>query len=119
MSKTVHFTQFMFPDGRPRSVEIEMPDENVGVLAEELNAAGWSFEVECFPATQMVHADCCDDEGPLAQSLCDNGPDAPGAIEGLIRSAHNRWVEAGRPKAVGDRLGAIARQIEQDAWDAY
>jgi hypothetical protein len=114
VSRPVYFTQFLFPDGRLRSDHIDMPDD-VAALAEELRKAGWSFEIECFPDTQVVHADCCDDEAPIASAMRPNGPEVPEMIEQLIRSAHERWVQLGRPKAQGDRLARHERLIGLEA----
>jgi hypothetical protein len=98
----VHFTQFLFPNGRRAPVEIDMPPE-VEAKAEELRKAGWSFETECFPDTQIVHADCCDDDDVLADEVCSNGPDVLVMVERLVRKAHERWTVLGRPAAKGSR----------------
>lgn len=98
----MHVTQFLFPKGRRVPVEIDMPPD-VEALAEELRKAGWSFETECFPDTQIVHYDCCDDDDVLADDLCPNGPKVPEMVERLVRKAHERWVVLGRPAAKGNR----------------
>lgn len=107
----MYFTQFLFPHGRPKAEHIDMPEE-VETLAKELNAAGWSFEIECFPSSQKVHADCCDEEGPLANGICDNGPSVPTMIARLVRDAHAEWTRRGKPGAKGDRQGEIARKMQ-------
>jgi hypothetical protein len=83
----MRFTQFMFPRGTPKEEFIEMLAE-IEKLASDLSDAGWSFEIECFPDTQLVHADCCDEEEPIADASCQNGPEVPVMIERLVRSAH-------------------------------
>lgn len=99
----MNFVQFMFPDGRRKPNVIDMP-EDIEALARELRDAGWSFEIECFPDTQLVHADCCDEDEPIADDSCPNGPEVPTMIVALVRRAHAEWVERGRPRAVGGRL---------------
>lgn len=84
------FTQFVFPHGSRKDVEIERPDE-IEKLAEELFRAGYRFEIECHPGTQMVHGDCSDDEGCLAVFICQNGPEVPGEVDELVREAHAAW----------------------------
>ena len=104
------FTQYMFPDGRPKQTVIDMPAE-VEALARELEEALWSFEIECFPLTQLVHADCCDEDEALHDDACQNGPEVPAMIERHVRASHAEWVKRGRPKAEGDRAGnALARE---------
>jgi hypothetical protein len=109
----VYFTQFLFSDGRVRSDYIEMSNE-ISALAEELRKEGWSFEIECFPGTGLIHADVCDDEEPIADETCKNGPEVPAMIERLVRSAHAAWIERGRPKAQGDRLAGLERRMGAD-----
>jgi hypothetical protein len=96
----MEFTQFMFPDGRRKPNSIKMP-EDVEALAHDLEGAGWRFEIECFPDSQVVHADCCDAEEPLASGVCPNGEQVPIMIEAMVREAHGLWVKADRKKAVG------------------
>jgi hypothetical protein len=111
--RSVDFTQFLFPDGRLRDTSVDVPDD-VAALAGELRAAGWSFEIECHPRTGLVHADCCDDEEPIADETCPNGPEVPVMVERLIRAAHAEWARRGKPKAQGDRLAAHSRQMGPD-----
>lgn len=93
------FTQFMFPNGERKPMPFEGADADTELLAEELRAAGWRFEIECHPGTQMVHADCCNEEGQLALILERNGPAVPPAIEAMIKQAWARWVALGKPRA--------------------
>lgn len=107
------FVQFLFPDARRKYNQIDMPAE-IEALASELRDAGWSFEIECFPDTQLVHADCCDEEEPIADEHCQNGPEVPKMIERLVRSAHNEWKRLGKPKALGGRLESHERYMREE-----
>lgn len=92
------FTQFVFPNGRRRPEIIDMPEE-IEKLAGELRDAGWSFEIECFPETQLVHMDCCDEFNCLSMQVCRNGPAVPVKVKQLVQEAHAAWVECGKPLA--------------------
>lgn len=92
------FTQYMFPNGRKVPEFIERP-EPIEKLADELMDAGWSFEIECFPDTQVVHMDCCNDDGQLAVQVCKNGPDVPPTVDKMVTAAHAEWIRRGKPKA--------------------
>lgn len=80
------FIQYIFPDGRAKDVTIPMTPD-VEHKAEALWAAGWRFEIECFPDTQMVHMDCCNDDRVLANRVVLNGPRVPGQVEELVNEA--------------------------------
>jgi hypothetical protein len=80
------FTQFVFPHGRKKAVFIDMPHE-IESMAERIVAAGFNFEIECFPDTQIVNMDCCNDDKQLACEVTQNGPDVPKAVERLVKSA--------------------------------
>lgn len=99
------FTQYIFPNGRRKSTSIPMSNE-IEAKAHELQEAGFGFEIECFPDTQVIHMDCCDEEAPIADESCSNGPDVPGTVEKLVTNAHSRWVELGKPRAKGRRIPA-------------
>jgi hypothetical protein len=85
------FTQFFFPDGRREQKEISVSPE-VEKMAEELVAKGCCFEIECFPDTQLVNADCTykNDDAPLSVELVQNGTSVRSAIEKMVREAHTR-----------------------------
>jgi hypothetical protein len=92
------FTQFFFPNARRFPVTIGVPEE-IELLAKELDDNGWRFEIECFPDTQIVNMDCCDNEGQLANAICKNGPSVPSTVQDLVRAAHASWLRKGKPKA--------------------
>lgn len=94
----MRFTQFIFPNGRRQDAFIDMPPETEA-KALELERAGWAFEIECHPDTQIVHMDCCDPDEALANRLCRNGPDVPVKVGELVNAAHGTWVARGMPKA--------------------
>lgn len=93
----MRFTQFLFPNGRRHEESINMPPE-IESKAAELERAGWSFEIECHPDTQVVYMDCCDPDEALANRLCRNGPDVPVKVEELVNEAHRNWIARGQPK---------------------
>jgi hypothetical protein len=109
----MNFIQFLFPDGRIKAESIDMPPE-IEALAKELNDAGWCFEIECFPGSQLVHADCCDDEESLAEEQELNGPRIPEMVERLVRDAHTEWIKRGRVPAQGGRLGKMRRRLHEE-----
>jgi hypothetical protein len=86
------FTQFLFPNGRKESITIDMPDE-IERIADEISAHGYRFEIECFPDTQLVHMDCCNDDAPLWIEVVKNGPDVPIAVEHLVRQSWNELAK--------------------------
>lgn len=96
----VKFTQFLFPDRQRKETTLEGVSEQVAAHARELQEAGWRFECECHPRTQIVYADVCCAEGTLENMMEPNGPKVPPAIEAMVERAWTRWTEAGRP-AVG------------------
>lgn len=118
----IRFTQFLYPDGRKQPQTFDASPE-VEALALELQAAGWEFEIECHPRTSRVLADCCDSEEQLAQVTALNGPDVPGAIDGLVKRAWAEWVERGRPQAKnpnGGSRGASGSALKvQEQWERW
>lgn len=94
----MEFTQYVFPNGRRRPEVIDRPPD-IEAKAKELQAAGWEFEIECNPDSQLVHMDCCDDERQLANRFCRNGPDVPVKVDELVNEAHLTWLVRGKPKA--------------------
>lgn len=81
------FTQYLFPNGRRKENEIAMPPD-IEQMALEVEKAGWRFEIEVFPDTQIVHMDCCNEDRTLSNRLCKNGPDVPKMVEELVREAY-------------------------------
>ena len=100
----MRFIQFVFPHGRQRREEIERSPE-IEQMAQEIWDAGWSFEIECFPDTQVVHMDCCDADEALANRVCRNGPEVPIKVDELVREAHQLWNERGKPIGMCPRGG--------------
>ncbi len=104
----MNFTQFKFPHGR-RVPENIKRSEAIEKLATELESAGWSFEVEINPDSQIVHMDCCDEDRALANRVCRNGPQVPVKVDELVTEAHQLWTAEGKPRAVGTRLDTAWR----------
>jgi hypothetical protein len=94
----MNFIQFMFPHGRQEPVSIPRP-EPIEAMAKELEAAGWRFEIECFPGTQMVSMDCCDLDEQLSSEVASNGPAVPPTVDAMVQKAHTEWLRRGKPKA--------------------
>lgn len=84
----IKFTQYLRPNGKKVSAEIDMP-EDIESMARRLSSAGYKFEIEEL-STGVVHMDCSADgaEGPVAIELCENGPPVVFAVERLVRESH-------------------------------
>lgn len=91
------FTQYRFPRGEKVPVTIEVPAD-IEAKAEELEKAGWRFEIECAPETQIVHMDCCNFDRALANRLVRNGPGVPPKVAELVNEAHSTWLSQGKPQ---------------------
>lgn len=113
LNRGVKFTQFLFPNGERRDQWIAGLGAEVEQMAKELQEAGWRFEIECHPRTQLVHADVCNEEGPLANTLVQNGPEVPAAIVAMIREAHEAWVKHGKVSATLFELKALLEEAEE------
>jgi hypothetical protein len=85
---SISFTQFLRPNGRQTSVEIDMSEEIEG-LAKTLVKAGCRFEIEEL-STGMVNMECMLAEYCISGELCSNGPEVPEAVETLVRTAYRR-----------------------------
>lgn len=88
----VIFTQFLRPNGRTRTVWIEVP-RDVLALATELKAAGYRFECEELTTghvsiTIEPPPSANEDDGPLAMDVVPNGPRVPLAVIAVIKNAH-------------------------------
>ncbi len=93
------FTQFIFPNGTPKTQTVDVPDE-IEKLAAELTAVGWQFEIECNPRSNLVHMDCCDIDEQLASSICTNDKQVTIKVLELVREAHEHWIARDKPNAV-------------------
>lgn len=85
----IPFTQYLRPNGRRREESIERPAE-ILALAKELLEWGYHFEIEELQ-DGTVSMDCShprDENGPIAIEMCPNGPDVPGAVDRLVKTAH-------------------------------
>ena len=84
----IPFTQYLRPDGRKQSVEVERPDD-IERLAQEFIAAGGYFECEELTTGQVSltagHPSC--EAGDMAIVICENGPSVPGAVDKLVANA--------------------------------
>lgn len=85
---SIHFTQFLRPNGRQVQKEIDMPQE-VEELAQILIKAGCRFEIEEL-STGMINMECMVDDVCVAGELSPNGPEVPKAVESLVRKAYAR-----------------------------
>lgn len=107
---SVEFRRFVRPHGRSEEDYIDLPDE-VAALADELKAQGWQFEIEIL-RTGQVNADVCDRDEQLASHLGPNNETVPPSLEAMIRRAHARWTEKGKPKAAGFGTRAASRDLD-------
>jgi hypothetical protein len=78
----IHFTQFLRPDGRRKTVTIERPPE-VEANAKRIADAGLRFECEVL-TTNEVSLTIADDDEDLAFEVVPNGPDVPNAVDRLL-----------------------------------
>lgn len=81
----IPFTQYLRPDGRKRSINIERPAE-VEELAMKLVRRGLRLEAEEL-CTGEVSFTVFDGEKDIAIEICPNGPDVPHAVDRLIKDA--------------------------------
>jgi hypothetical protein len=85
----VEFTQFVYPDGHRKQVDIEIEDE-YQPLVDHILLKGYNFEIECNPNTQLVYMDVCNTEKELAAEFVGNGPYVVDRVKKLIREAYDR-----------------------------
>lgn len=92
---SIPFTQYLRPDGRKRSVEIEMSQEIEAMAQKFISSGGW-FEVEelytghaSLTACKEVEAGEPDD---IAVEVVPNGPEVPAAVERLVHKAM-AWLQ--------------------------
>ena len=79
----ISFTQFLMPDGRPKHVWIERPNDIVKKAAE-IRAAGFRFETEMLSDYQTISLTIAKDDGDYAIEVVPNGPSVPEAIDRMI-----------------------------------
>ena len=82
----IPFTQYLLPDGRTRSISIDMPAD-IEEKAFDLIYSGCHFDAEIL-TTGMVSLTCEDTEDLVAIKVCPNGPSVVTAVRELIESAY-------------------------------
>lgn len=84
----ISFTQFLKPDGRQVTTDIDRP-EGVVQKARRLNCAGYVFEIEVLNtgeiSMEVVNSKNTDEI--LAGEICANGPDVPVCVDRMIDNA--------------------------------
>lgn len=84
----IPFTQYLRPNGRRESVEVERPLD-IEELAWEFIDSGGYFECEELTTGQVSltagHPSC--EAGDMAIVICENGPDVPTAVDKLVGNA--------------------------------
>jgi hypothetical protein len=89
---SIPFTQYLRPNGRRTSVEIDRPPE-IEQLAEQFINAGGSYECEELTtghaSLTAVHPDC--DDGDCAIEVVMNGPEVPEAVDRVVRRSI-KWL---------------------------
>ena len=84
----IEFTQYLMPDGRKKTVNIDRPHA-VAAKAGKLLSLGYRFECEMLSdyttiSLTIVHDD--HEDGDVAIEVIQNGPDVPGAVDQMIMS---------------------------------
>lgn len=83
----VPLTQFILPNGEPRSVTAHVGPESAR-LATQIRKAGYTFECEVL-TTGEVSLTCCSSETDIAIVICQNAPGVTTkALEQLIADSH-------------------------------
>lgn len=83
----IPFTQYLLPDGRTRTVEVDRPTP-VELAAEKIIAAGWKFESEILTTGEVsltVHDPV--NEVDVAGEIVPNGPGIGEAVDRLVDAA--------------------------------
>ena len=87
---SIPFTQYLRPDGRKRTISIEMPKEVEDTAYRFIEAGGW-YEAEVLGGGTVSLTACfvVGDDGPqdVAIELADNGPGIKDSVTKLIRSS--------------------------------
>lgn len=88
MIEVIPFTQYLRPDGRRKSVEI-IRSQPIMDKAEQIIAAGYSFEIEelsngMISMTISGYDPHIDEDGDVAHEICANGPDVPAKVDKMI-----------------------------------
>jgi hypothetical protein len=78
----IPFIQYLRPDGHPRDIWIERPEEVVA-KANRILQAGFRFEAEVL-SNEMVNLTISATDGDYAGELCENGPGVAEAVDRLI-----------------------------------
>ena len=86
---SIPFTQFLMPDGRQQSIDIDRPAE-IEEMAQAVIASGLRFEVEMLRDYRTVSLTVSDPvEGvDLFMEFVPNGPAVVDAVDKLVRAAH-------------------------------
>jgi hypothetical protein len=82
MTRDVHFIQYLRPDGRPKDIWIERPEE-IAAAAELIWGSGLRLEAEVL-AGGTVSLTVSNDAGDYAWEMCTNGPGIKEAVDRLI-----------------------------------
>lgn len=86
----VKFTQFLFPNGERRPMEIDLPDD-IEDMASTLRENGFLFEIE--NRDGRIWASILNNrvEEQVVDGYCFNGPEVPEMIKKIIREAYTRY----------------------------
>ena len=92
---SVNFTQYLRPDGRPRSVRCEVADDLADDLNTIFNNSCWLTCEELSTGEAVFYITNAD--GDLHLQIVPNGPEVPAAVDRLIRGAKKalpEWLAA-------------------------
>jgi hypothetical protein len=92
MTARIPFTQFLRPDGRTRSTEVEVSDD-VAAMARAIIARGLRFECEVLTTGHASFTITDPEEGDLDIRVVPNGPGVVEAIEDMVRSFRARGAQ--------------------------
>jgi hypothetical protein len=87
---SIHFTQYLMPDGRKQDVYIEMPEEIEKLASKFIEADGW-YEAEMLSDMVTISLTACwnqkDSNNDVVIQLAPNGPAVVKAVEELVRES--------------------------------
>lgn len=99
-TRSIRFTQYMLPDGRPEAIAIDRPIV-VADKADQIRDAGFRLEAEVL-TTGQVHMTVTSDEADVASVICSNGPEVLDAVDSMILGFD---IEAAASYAEGESDG--------------
>jgi len=97
----IEFTQYLRPDGRKRTVEIDRSLEVEALAAAFVTAGGW-YECEELTTGHVSLTACFvvdDEDQNVVIELCANGPEVSEHVDKLVKHSIE-WLERDRPTSL-------------------